>query len=376
MDELTTVEVKKILEDNVEDNVLRYNSTLRYDGKANSDSGGNISISKFRMFDGKANYDGGDINYFNGAIKADGKFTFEGGGNRAKIETLTDDISGKLTNAKAEKETPPVYAEVFEYVPLTVEKDLTLLTVDAIKDIVDETTDTYPTTLVSKVVSYTGAIQYNGGDLNHFDGSIKADGKFGFDSGNKAKIEIIALDLDGKFTLQRNKKSDPIPYVEQFDFVPKVGDEVRTDMQTIFEESVHSSDGGGSLSIRRRTRFDGRLRYCGYFEDKIRQFNGCLNYNGLYKVETDGSTRIDGSERYGGRLNSSVIEYVTDLDGNEQVIELDKIPVATRQQLGYIIVGDNIDVDDSGKISLPKKDFMPINNLKSIFDEWRQRNEI
>ena len=108
-----------------------------------------------------------------------------------------------------------------------------------------------------------------------------------------------------------------------------------------------------------------------------------MNYNGVYRQEADGFSKFDGVERYGGRKNYSVYEIVTDLNGNFKVIEIidfEKIPIATYEKLGYVIVGENVAVDAEGKISLPK-DFklpnmteMQSGTLRNIFESWRNEN--
>ena len=119
-------------------------------------------------------------------------------------------------------------------------------------------------------------------------------------------------------------------------------------MQNNFEEIINLKDCDGDLTISRRRKFD-------------------------------------GAERYGGRKHYAVYEVVTDLNGNFKVIEIidfEKIPIATYDKLGYVIAGENVDIDAEGKISLPK-DFklpnmkeMDSGKLKNIFESWRNGNAV
>ena len=126
-------------------------------------------------------------------------------------------------------------------------------------------------------------------------------------------------------------------------------------------DTAESRDAEGELIIRRRSRFNGKSSYRGKFEypaDARRRFKGNLNYSGIYSVVANSFDKFNGFERYGGRRNSDYFEYVTDLDGNpklDNVSYLEKIPIATRNRLGFVIAGYNLNIDDSGKISLPKR---------------------
>ena len=380
IDELATVEVKKILEDDIEIKSLRYDGIIHYDGKIETDSGGELSLIRFKKFNGAIQYDGGDLNLFDGTIKANGKFNFEGGGSRARIKILSDGISGKIDNARTEKEKQldgNFYQEIVEYIPLVADKNLNLISLSKISDTVAETTENYPVSEISKAVRYNGVKNYNGGDLNLFDGTIKNDGKFNFEGGgNRAKVEQIAVDLDGKFSTNRNIKNAPANYEEHFDFIPSVEEKTRMTMKiAAFEDFLNPKDKNGNLIISRRSRFNGNLNYGGYFETKIRRYNGGLKCDGNYRAEIDGSSKFDGSERYGGRANSNFVEYVTDLDGKEMIVDFEKIPIATRDKLGFVIIGKNIEIDDSGKISSSRPNLISMskNKLKNIFEEWRLR---
>ena len=184
------------------------------------------------------------------------------------------------------------------------------------------------------------------------------------------------------------KDKSPFIYVENFDFVSQTQDKVKISVQNNFEEIVNLQDCGGDLTISRRRKFDGYFSYRGDFENSangVRRYSGGLNYNGVYRQEADGFSKFDGAERYGGRKNYSVYEVVTDLDGNFKVIEIidfEKIPIATYDKLGYVIAGENVDIDAEGKISLAK-DFklpnmteMESGKLKNIFENWRKGNAV
>ena len=135
--------------------------------------------------------------------------------------------------------------------------------------------------------------------------------KFNFEGGgNRAKVEQIAVDLDGKFSTNLNIKNAPANYEEHFDFVPSVEEKTRMTM-------------------------------------KIAAFEDFLN----------------PKDRNGNLINK------------EMIVDFEKIPIATRDKLGFVIIGKNIEVDDSVKISSSRPNLisMPKNKLKNIFEEWRLR---
>ena len=227
--------------------------------------------------------------------------------------------------------------------------------------------------------------------MNYYNGSIKADGKFKFeDSGNQAKVEVIAVDLDGTFSIlnpNSEKVTPPFIYVENFDFVSKIQEEIYPKVSANFEDFEEVNDDKGSLTVRKRAKFDGSLSYAGNFEyaaNASRRFNGGLNYNGVYKVEVCGIAQFNGAERYGGRKNHNYIEYVTALDGNIPFVDfnnLEKIPVATGEKLGFVMIGNNIDINSEGEITLPERFTAQLmaeiqsDVLKNLFETWRGKNE-
>ena len=186
---------------------------------------------------------------------------------------------------------------MFDYVPLTLDRQSIEISESVIDENVNETTDDNNVLSLSKVIRYDGLKIYNGGDLNYFDGSIKADGKFNFkSSGNQAKIEVIAIDLDNSLSFQRIEKDLPIPYVEVYDFVNATYDEQNLSAQFSFDDITEPTDNDGNLIIRQRLKFDGYARYKGNFEhieDSHRKFNGKLNYNNLYRIIFDGDKQFN-----------------------------------------------------------------------------------
>ena len=390
-----TTEWTSYLSDDVSEKI-QFNGSAKFDGnlerKIPDDDGGKIEITKFKRFNGEIQFNGGDLNIFNGAIKADGKFNFDSDGIRARIEKFSDDLSGSLSTSKPKKEFPisEFYPEIYDYVPRTLEKESAEISLRSFDDSVENISEDYPQSVIRKVIRYNGVKNYDGGDINYFNGAIKADGKFIFDSGgSRAKVEVMAIDLDGSLSLKKVQKDNPpFSYVENSDFVSQTQDKLNLSVQNNFEEIINLEDFGGDLTISRRRRFDGYLNYRGDFEysaNGAKHFSGGLNYNGVYRQEADGFSKFDGAERYGGRKNYSVYELVTDLDGKfkfVEIIDFEKIPVATYEKLGYVIVGENVAVDDEGKISLPK-DFklpnmreMESGRLKNIFKSWRAENAI
>ena len=393
MDDLSVIEIEKILEDEVAEEI-QFDGKAKFDGntkrKIPDDDGGKIEITKFKRFNGAIQYNGGDLNYFNGSIKADGKFIFDSGGNRAQIEKISDELSGNFSNVKPKKEFPisEFYPEIYEYVPKIFEKQSAEISFGTFDENIETPTDEKIPLTIQKVIRYNGAKNYNGGDINYFNGTIKADGKFNFEGGgSRAKIEVIAIDLDGSLSFKQTQKDKPpFIYVENSDFVSQTQDEIKFSVENDFEEIINLKDCDGDLKISRRRKFDGYLNYRGDFEypaNGSRRFGGGLNYNGVYRQEADGFSKFDGAERYGGRKNYSVYEVVTDLNGNFKVIKIidfEKIPIATYEKLGYVIAGENLDIDVEGKISLPTRiknqnmAEMQGGTLRNIFESWRNEN--
>lgn len=393
MDDLSIIEIEKILEDEIAEQI-QFNGKAKFDGeikrKIPDDDGGKIEITKFKRFNGETQFNGGDLNRFNGSIRADGKFNFDSGGNRARIEKISDELSGSFSNVKAQKEFPisEFYPEIYEYVPRTLEKQSAEISLGSFNENIETPTDEKIPLTIQKAMRFNGVKKYDGGDLNLFDGTIKADGKFNFEGGgSRAKVEVIAIDLNGSLSLKHiQKEKPPFIYVENSDFVSQTTDELKFSVENDFEEIVKLKDYGGDLTISRRRKFDGYLSYRGDFDfpaNGSRHFNGGLNYNGNYRQEADEFAKFDGAERYGGRKNYSVYEFVTDLNGKFKVIEIinfEKIPVATYEKLGYVIAGENLDIDSEGKISLPESIKhqnmveMQSGTLRKIFESWRSKN--
>lgn len=367
MDELKILEVSNAVEEDVSDKP-QFEGSRTFDGttaavksKIPSDIGGSVSILRSVRFNGKSQYDGGDLNYFNGAIRADGTFTFEGDGNKALTEILTDEIDGKANYIKKQKNTELSfrYVECFDFVPVTFGKHTIAISTNTVEDIVEPAIDEADTLTVSKAIRYNGAKRYDAGNVNFYNGEIRADGKFAFvGNGNRAKIEIMAIDSDGTFSMQTIEKETPPVYIENFDFVSGVNDKTKIAAQIDFEDYANSSDGNGELIIRQRSRFNGKLSYYGYFEhpaNATKHYDGDLNYNNVYIWRADGAVKFNGAERYGGRRSHTFIEYVGDINGNPKILDtdgLERIPIATRERLGFVIAGDNLDIDDRGKITL------------------------
>lgn len=342
--------------------------------KLPADDGGQLELKRFRLFDGAIRYNGDDMNLFNGSMKNDGKFNYGGSGAKAQIEIISDDIDGSVSNVRSVKSEPLAknYFEMSDYIPKISSTYLTAVLTAAVEENASDVSDDYNTLAISKSIRYDGRKTYNGGDLNYFDGAIKADGVFQFESrGNQAKTEIINIDSDGTFELPKrvSKTAPPFIYVENFDFVAKIRDEMLFTAKTNFRDDISLGDGNGSLTIRQRARFNGSLSYRGNFEYDVRRFDGGLNYNGVYRVKTCGIIQFNGEERYGGRKNSIFYEYVTDLDSGTQIIDVnqsERMPIATRDKLGFVIIGDNLNVDANGKISLKTEIFNGNSSLKEI----------
>lgn len=381
MDELSPVEVEKYLEDDVSEQ-YNYNGIEHFDGVATAhkgalpaDNGGNLAITRINGFDGRLPYNGGDINFFNGTIKANGKFSFEGGGSKANCGTVTDSLDGKFDNTRATKADIPLSdlnPELYDFIPLTLEKQRIEISTGVLEDTIKHIVDEGNSVTVSKAIRYNGKLPYNGGDINFFNGAIKADGNFNFEGdGNRADIQIIATDTDGTIKLKRPSKDIPPLYLELFDLT-NVYDKTKLSAHIELSDNSVLSDGNGEMIVRRRSRYNGKIYYHGYFEysaDAKKHFNGNLKYDNNYRVSADYTDRFNGIERYGGRKDFRFIEYVSDLNGNvimPDINSFEKIPIATRTRLGFVIVGNNIDIDDNGKISLPERfTIPPITEMKS-----------
>ena len=377
IDELEKVTLSNSVEEDIV-GVEKYDRASTYNGavlaseiKLPDDSGGNLELKRFRLFDGAIRYNGGDLNYFDGSIKNDGRFNYRGNGVKAQIEIITDDIAGKIDTAKPVKGEPLTknYFEVIDFVPKILHTYLATVSTEAIEENVSNISDDCNAITIAQSVRYDGVKTYDGGDLNYFDGVVKADGTFQFKShGNQAKTEIIGVDSDGTFELPKRAKktAPPFIYIENFDFIAKIHDGVLFTAKTDFRDNISLHDGNGSLTIRQRARFNGSVSYRGNFECITRRFDGGLNYNGVYRVGTKGDIQFNGVERYGGRKNSNFYEFVTDLDSDIQIIDVNQIPIATRNKLGFVIIGNNLNVDDNGKISLKAEILNGNSSLKEI----------
>lgn len=315
MDEISSFEIVRTIDEELVSH-YKFDGTNQFNGTAEAsvnqipdDVNGFLELKRFRYFDGKLNYNGGDINYFNGMIKADGKFNFEGNGIKAQIEILNDNLDGKLSNTRNVKDEPlsNSYPEISDFITQIFDRQIVELSAGVINDTIQSAVDDCNALKISKAIKYNGLKNYDGGDINYFNGAIKADGKFNFEGdGIKAKIELIAIDLDNSFSLSHFEKNEPLLYVEQFDFVSKTYDEDKICAQISFSDIAEPIDSGGNLIVRRRLIFNGYSRYRGnfeYIENARKRFNGNLNYNGVYRSSLNGSSQFNGIERYGSRKN-------------------------------------------------------------------------
>ena len=390
IDEISVTRLENRIEEDVVEKPI-FDGEHKFNGntaascqKIPSDNNGIVEINKSRRYNGTINFNGGDINQFNGAIRATGDFNFEGSGARAQSVLLTDKLDGSVNFLRPIKETPlsNLNPDIEEYVPITLEKQITKIIEPDISDVVESAEDVGNALRIAKALKYDGIKLYDGGNINYFNGGIKADGAFNFaGDGNKAAFEILAIDTDGKFSVQAANKNEPPLYEENVDFVNPVYDETHFRAEIIPADTAEVKDFNGDMTIRRRARYDGILLYGGYFEytaDGGRHFDGVLNYGGICVIKWDGTAHYNGIERYGGRKNSNYIDFVTNLDGSAKVIHkhLWKLPIATRTRLGYVIIGNNINVNDEGKISMPSRfnqssmDEMRAGHLKQL---WRSK---
>ena len=396
MDELDSTTISPIFEDSISD-VLNYDGKSLFDGntlagenQTPADSSGNLEITRYRRFDGIVNYDGGDINYFDGTLRANGLFDFTGQGFKATVEQINDRLDGEFSITKPSKEVVPLSyynPEIYDFVQRTLETYSAEISTSAVEDSIADSYDDCNAMSISKAIRYNGTKNYDGGRINYFNGALKADGKFNFEGeGNRAKFEIIALDVGNTFSLTRIEQGTPIPYIEQFDFVNLTYDENAISAQINVEDTVSSKDCSGDLVIRQRLRYNGKFKHRGNFEHHnltTKQFNGHLNYNSVLVIKSNGKIQFNGQELYGSRKNTGFFEWVDDLDGDFEIRpDASNIPIATRDKLGYVIVGKNLSVDSTGKISLIRNATM--NGLKEIeagtipnlFNVWRGLHEI
>ena len=375
IDELNTLEITQVYEDKFSDSA-QYDGVHRYDGvdlnQSPADVGGDLEIKRYKRFDGAARYNGGDINYYNGSIRYDGKFNFEGDGNKAQVKIISDNLNGDVDILKPVKEIPlsNYYPELFDLVQRTFDEQDVEVLVGTFEDTVAPAIEDCNQTTISKVMRYDGAKNYDGGDMNYYNGAIKANGKFNFEgNGNHAKVEVIAVDLDNSFSLRQLTKSTPINYLDLFDYVSRTYDENYFSAQLSLSDEINSVNDEGNLVIRRRLRYDGIANYGGNFEyHDRRRFDGTLNYNGVHKVKSNGTSRFNGIELYGERRNIKRLEMVDEIGGS---LTWQQLPIATREKLGMIIIGHNIDVDANGKITMPKMKEIPSGKIKEIFNSRR-----
>ena len=197
-----------------------------------------------------------------------------------------------MTTSKSKKEFPisEFYPEIYEYVPKIFEKQSAEISFGTFEENIETPTDEKIPLTIQKSIRYNGAKNYNGGDINYFNGTIKADGKFNFEGGgSRAKIEVIAVDLDGSLSFKQTRKDKPpFIYVENSDFVSQMTDEIKFSVENDFEEIINLKDCDGDLTISRRRKFDGYLSYRGDDSVDITDVKNLIK-GGVYII-TDGET--------------------------------------------------------------------------------------
>ncbi len=409
MDELKLLEVEPKIEEEVS-RTIKCDGSVRFDNNVKyatlnvlpTDSSGDIEITKHRCYNGAIKYDGAGLNKFDGSLKFNGLFNYSGGGERARTEVFKDNISGNLQLKSPEKDEPLVlkYPELFDDVPKATESYKLDVNIGAVANeevghaikcngsvrfnggvnydgskhtVIDDGGKLE----ITKGRKYDGSIQYNGGDINYFNGSIKANGNFSYNGGgNSAKIEVISVDLTDNFSLTRKTKGKPFNYVEHVDNVEITESASEIGISITFKDSIELDD-EGKLIIRRRIKYDGSTQYHRdliYKANGKRKYDGSTSYDGLSRVKVDGSARYNQSELYGGRPGST--DYV------EYVLDLEELPIATRSKLGYVIAGDNLDIDDGGLITLSQRlraeNLIELESgrLATILENRRQKHEV
>lgn len=176
---------------------------------------------------------------------------------------------------------------------------------------------------VTRAHCYDGSIQFDGGDINYFDGSFQYNGDFRYDGGGTHyRIDRYTDDLDGGLSLVTHQKRPPLAQ-----FYPEMEDEVGSltaefgglVTEVTFEDNMLQLleydgsmrydgaanagpadmpvDAGGNISIIECHRYDGSMDYGGGF---TQHYDGVMQYDGVAQIE--GGNRFAIVQRYSETL--------------------------------------------------------------------------
>ena len=359
MDELSVLVIilggpngKATFEDNV-DELLQYDGHGQYNGdlqygrnQAPIDSNGMLEVLRFRKYDGSTQYDGGDINYHNGTMQYDGLWQYDGGGIHYRIDRYVDALDGGLSIVHHDKlppeilkyprfeddiEQPSEDSDLFINLggeePVLVDDVDELLQYDGHGQYNNELQygrnmapiDANGKLEILRIHRYDGRMQYDGGDINYFNGSMQYDGLWRYDGGgNHYRIDRITDALDGGLSIVHHEKLQPLAlrYPELHDYPGRPGESNGMAVEMVgFEDNLlrHQEadgsvcydgaiqaglnnmpvDAGGQLQIIECRRYDKSIDYSGA---SGRQYDGGNRY--------DGSVKTKGGNVYGivGRL--------------------------------------------------------------------------
>lgn len=162
---------------------------------------------------------------------------------------------------------------------------------------------------ITRAHRYDGSIQYDGGDINYFDGSFQYDGLFRYDGGGTHyRIDHYTDDLDGGLTIVTHQKRPPLAM-----FHPGLEDIVAAMSETfgaMTAETAFEDDMQGLL------RFDGAVRYDGAANAGLvnlpvdtggtitvvecHRYDGSMDYSGGFTQHYDGAMQYDGAVQIEG----------------------------------------------------------------------------
>ena len=229
---------------------------------------------------------------------------------------------------------------------------------------------------IIKAYHLDGSLQLNGGGLNYLDGSINCDNKFTLDGDGKTlSIDEYKDVLDGsmKWSKPEKNKSFDLIYPELRDELPGKVEKITTGVEIDgFTENLRTIKGN---QLNGEIQFDGKVRL------EIKTY-GIEDACG--KITIGRGHLLDGHLQLGDNVQCALkgkmlnFEVVTDdLCGGLSfgVSRIEYLPIATKTKSGYVIIGNGIEVYESGKISIEKINEMNgmsklvAGELRKIFNE-------
>lgn len=162
---------------------------------------------------------------------------------------------------------------------------------------------------ITRAHRYNGSIQYDGGDINYFDGSFQYDGLFRYDGGGTHyRIDHYTDDLDGGLALVTHQKRPPLAM-----FHPELEDTVAAMSETF---GAMTAETGFEDDMQGLLRFDGAVRYDGAANAGLvnlpvdtggtitvvecHRYDGSMDYSGGFTQHYDGVMQYDGTAQIEG----------------------------------------------------------------------------